>query len=163
MNIENSSLHSITSPPRSITLRWPSMVKFLFKTGSMRGSMYSTQLSKRKGSPNWMACSRNFWKSSLKVFTLRTSPSFALSQDTACSCGSMQSGNREARVVRMPFCTESSSPGSPWAFQDPISTSSVRNLLTLKFSVILIFLSRISVSQLSYNMVSRKSKVKAPV
>lgn len=40
--------------------------------------------------------------------------SFLFIQLRACCWGSMQRGKRLARVVRMPFCTESSSGGSPW-------------------------------------------------
>lgn len=40
--------------------------------------------------------------------------SFLLIQLRACCWGSMQRGKRLARVVRMPFWTESSSGGRPW-------------------------------------------------
>ena len=39
--------------------------------------------------------------------------SFFLIHLSACCCGSMHMGKREARVVRMPFWMESSSGGSP--------------------------------------------------
>ena len=54
-------------------------------------------------------------RESLNAITLRPAfcPRGALIQFTACICGSMHSANRDARVVRMPFCTLSSSLGSP--------------------------------------------------
>ncbi len=45
----------------------------------------------------------------------------------------MQSGKREAAVVRMPFCTECSSAGRPFAVQSWITASELRNASRLKF------------------------------
>lgn len=44
---------------------------------------------------------------SFMFITLRLFSYFRFIQVMACSCGSMHRGQREARVVRIPFCTES--------------------------------------------------------
>ena len=50
----------------------------------------------------------------MKSRTLRLcGSSFFLIQLSACCCGSIHMGKRDARVVRMPFWMESSSGGSP--------------------------------------------------
>ena len=75
--------------------------------------MYSSTSLKRNGKPYLIANSSCFKKSgSLKVHTLRLlASSFFLIQLRACCCGSIQSGNRLALVVRIPFCIDSSSGG----------------------------------------------------
>ena len=47
----------------------------------------------------------------------------------------MHSGKREARVVRIPFCTESSSEGRPSDAHCPVSTSLVSSVSSLKGTV----------------------------
>jgi hypothetical protein len=56
-----------------------------------------------------------------------------LIHDTACCCGSMQSGKRLAAVVRMPFWTLCSSAGRPFAVQSWMTASLLRKLSRLKF------------------------------
>ena len=105
-------------------------VMFFSSTGSITGSMYSSRFSNRNGSPYCTASSSCFRKSaSLNVFTLPSSffPSRRLIHVTACICGSMHSANRLARVVKMPFCTLSSSLGRPSEDHCPVSTSEVSN------------------------------------
>lgn len=46
--------------------------------------------------------------------------SFSLIQVFPWVCGSMRSGYLEALVTMMPFCTDRSSPGSPWRFHSLI-------------------------------------------
>lgn len=46
--------------------------------------------------------------------------SFSLIQVFPWVCGSMRSGYLEALVTMMPFCTDKSSPGSPWRFHSLI-------------------------------------------
>ena len=50
-------------------------------------------------------------------------------------CGSTSTGYRVARVVMMPFWTESSSVGRPCRVHSPISESSTRNLATSRSAV----------------------------
>ncbi len=50
----------------------------------------------------------------------------------ACICGSMHSGKRLARAVRMPFWTDSSSAGRPSAAHCATSSSLVRKASSLR-------------------------------
>ena len=88
---------------------------FFSRILSMTGSMYSSTSLNRNGKPYLMAISSCFRKSgSLKfdIFRLFGS-SFFLIQLMACCWGSIHSGNLLAFVVRIPFCTDSSSGGRP--------------------------------------------------
>lgn len=95
------------------------------------GSRSSSKFSKRKGFPYWMASSKNFTYSSLKVFTVKpalrlyttrrlfsrqkrkldlfrcpacpTFSSFFFNHVTICICGSTQSGQRADLVTKIPF------------------------------------------------------------
>ena len=138
---------------------------FFSSTGSITGSMYSSKFSKRNGKPYCTASSSCFRKSaSLNVFTLpsRSFPSRRLIQFTACICGSMQSANLLARVVRMPFCTDSSSDGRPSEAHCPVSTSLVR--ISSSLNGVVIGSSRLAISSTHREYVSLRlySNVKAP-
>ena len=139
---------------------------FFSRTGSITGSMYSSKFSNRNGSPYCTASSSCFRKSeSLNVITLPSSflPSRRLIQFTACICGSMHSANRDARVVRMPFCTLSSSLGSPSEDHCPVSTSLVSKSSKRNGLVIGTPRDATSSAQSSYVRRRRKSNVNAPV
>ena len=117
---------------------WPlSTYVFFSRTGSSMGSSSSSTFSKRNGAPNWMASSRCFMKSlSLRdlIFSWAL-PYMFLIQFTACCCGSMQRGNREAAVVKMPFCTLCSSAGRPFAVQSWMTASKLKKLSRLNAAV----------------------------
>mmetsp|Transcript_1271 Transcript_1271/g.4714 ORF Transcript_1271/g.4714 Transcript_1271/m.4714 type:complete len:228 (+) Transcript_1271:3296-3979(+) len=101
---------------------------------------------------------------SLKVLILpsRFLPLARLIQLTACSCGSMASGKRDALVVRMPFWIESSSLGNPSLAHCPISTSLVSSDSSLNGVVTGMLRSLMSSSQSWYVIWWRKSYVKPP-
>mmetsp|Transcript_69913 Transcript_69913/g.102441 ORF Transcript_69913/g.102441 Transcript_69913/m.102441 type:complete len:246 (+) Transcript_69913:286-1023(+) len=131
----------------------------------MTGSRYSSRFSNRKGNPKLTLISKCFKKSpSLNVLILpvRSLPSFFLIHVTACICGSTQSGNDEACVQSIPFCTESSSDGSPSLAHLMISTSFVRSTCKLMGSFFGIFLSDKSTCHFSRIRCCLKSKLKAP-
>ena len=64
-----------------------------------------------------------------------------LIHDNPCPCGSMSSGHLEERVTIIPFCTDSSSDGSPSRAQSEIVDSSTMKLVTSRSAVTGIFLS----------------------
>lgn len=68
------------------------------------------------------SCFRKSASPNVSTFRLKRA-SRRLIHSSACCCGSMHSGKREARVVRMPFCTDSSSGGRPSELHWLISTS----------------------------------------
>jgi len=154
------------SPSLTIFLPPAPTVKFFSSTGSMTGSMYSSRFSNRKGKPYWMASSSCLRKSeSLNVLTLPSSalPSRALIHDTACICGSMHSGQRLARIVRMPFCTDSSSEGRPSDAHCVVSMSDVSSCSRRKGCVSGTPRSSTSCIHMPYTISCRYSYVKVPV
>ena len=62
-----------------------------------------------------------------------------LIQPSPCPCGSMSSGHLDERVTMMPFCTDSSSDGSPSRAQSAIVDSSTIKLVTSRSAVTGIF------------------------
>ena len=88
--------------------------------------------------------------------------SFFFTHATACCWGSMHSGYREARVVRMPFWIESSSWGSPSDAHRAVSTSEVRSFSRRNGCDRVIFFSSRSGSHASLSIDVRNSKLNAP-
>lgn len=60
----------------------------------------------------------------------RCTATFCQLQPPTCPWGSISSGERVARVTRMPFCTDRSSEGRPSTPHSPISISSARKEVT---------------------------------
>jgi len=158
------SSHSTFLSPSTTNFCAPSTVKFFSRMGSIIGSSSSSMASNRNGLPNCTASSRCFMKSELFMDLMVRLNFFSRSliQPTACSCGSTHSGKREERVVRMPFCTECSSDGSPSAPHCCTSASVVSTDSSLNGSVSGMARSRTSVRKWSKIISDRNVKVKAP-
>mmetsp|Transcript_18457 Transcript_18457/g.48979 ORF Transcript_18457/g.48979 Transcript_18457/m.48979 type:complete len:296 (+) Transcript_18457:2555-3442(+) len=157
------SFHSIWLSPRVMTFCPFKSTNRFSRMGSIMGSSSSSRFSKRKVLPYWIASSKNFVNSSLNVFTM--SPLFSslrLIHCTICICGSTQRGQRADCVTRMPFCTQSSSLGSPWPDHAAISTSEVSSVSSLKSSVCWICFCATSASQFLYTISVLNSWLKGP-
>jgi hypothetical protein len=75
----------------------------------------------------------------------------------------MHNGNLFALVVKIPFCTESSSEGNPSLDHIPISTSEVSNVSSRNGKLSGTPLPLRSSSHISYVISRRKSNVNGPV
>jgi len=75
----------------------------------------------------------------------------------------MHSGQRLARIVRMPFCTDSSSDGRPSDAQVVVSMSVVSSVSRRYGCVMGTVRSSTSCIHMPYTISWRYSKVKAPV
>lgn len=83
------------------------------KSGSLNEEIYKEREKKDNCSTSLrFITDKHQTRAHVKTFKLFFS-SFFLIQLRACCCGSMHKGKRLALVVRMPFCTESSSGGRP--------------------------------------------------
>lgn len=102
-------------------------MKFFSKIGSIKGSNSSPTFSMRRGVENFIHISSVLPKSStsLNEILFKFLSYFLIIQLNACNYGSIQRGYRDALLVKIPFCTESISLGSPCEFQTEISTSEV--------------------------------------
>mmetsp|Transcript_24278 Transcript_24278/g.61120 ORF Transcript_24278/g.61120 Transcript_24278/m.61120 type:complete len:263 (-) Transcript_24278:3203-3991(-) len=146
---------------KPLPLRWNA----LSSTGSSTGSSSFSTLARRRGRPKPMQSSRYCRKAlSLKPVSLQSfSASMFLTHDRPCPWGSIMMGKREADVVRMPFCVDRSSVGSPWRFHWPLVASSTSMALTLRFLVTGIFLLTRSLRNHWERSMSLNDLLKGPV
>ena len=75
---------------------------------------------------------RRSWRCRWPVCALLCSKKKCGMPELTCICGSIQSGQRFARTVRIPFWMDRSSDGSPWLPHSVVSTSLVSNVSSLQ-------------------------------
>mmetsp|Transcript_23307 Transcript_23307/g.88389 ORF Transcript_23307/g.88389 Transcript_23307/m.88389 type:complete len:268 (+) Transcript_23307:3011-3814(+) len=148
--------------PSLIIVCAPSLKVFCSRMGSIIGSSSSSTLSKRNGWPYCTAISRWRMKSESRNVAFLSPVSRREIQPTACCWGSMHSGKREARVVKMPFITEWESAGRPSPTQRCTSASVTMKSTRSKGVVSGRPSSAMPGSQTSSRSVLRNSNVKAP-